>query len=131
LELDGKVAVVTGGNSGIGRAISEVFARENAKVVIGARNEKNAAQTVEAISRKNGTATFIRTDVRESSQVKRLIEETIRRYGTIDILCNNSGLELVKPIVDTSEDEWDFIMNTNLRSVFLASKYALPHMMKK
>ena len=131
MELDGKVAVVTGGNSGIGRAISEVFAREMAKVVIGARNEKTAAQTVEAISRKNGTATFIRTDVRESSQVKRLIEETIRRYGTIDILCNNSGLELVKPLVDTSEDEWDFIMNTNLRSVFLVSKYALPHMMKK
>jgi len=66
LELDGKVAIVTGGNSGIGRAISEAFARENARVVIGARNVEKGNQTVEAIQKKGGTATFVRTDLQDS-----------------------------------------------------------------
>jgi NAD(P)-dependent dehydrogenase (short-subunit alcohol dehydrogenase family) len=131
VELDGKVAIVTGGNSGIGRAISRVLAREKAKVLIGARNEETGAKTVEEIKQRGGVATFIETDVRDSSQIRRLIDRALEMYGKIDVLCNNAGLELMKSLVDTTEEEWDFIMNTNLRSVFLASKYALPHMIKK
>jgi NAD(P)-dependent dehydrogenase (short-subunit alcohol dehydrogenase family) len=131
LELDGKIAIVTGGNSGIGKAVAQVFAREKAKVVIGGRNEKNGAQTVEDIKRKGGAITFIKTDVRDPAQVKHLIEETVKMHGTIDVLINNAGLEFLKPLVDTTVEEWDNIMNTNLRSHFLTSKYALPYMMKK
>jgi NAD(P)-dependent dehydrogenase (short-subunit alcohol dehydrogenase family) len=128
LELDGKVAIVTGGNSGIGRAVSEVFAREKARVVIGARNVERGNETVEVIQKKGGTALFVRTDLQDSSQVHHLVEEAVARYGTVDIVCNCGGTELVKLLVDTSVEEWDMVMNTNVRGAFLVSKYALPYM---
>jgi NAD(P)-dependent dehydrogenase (short-subunit alcohol dehydrogenase family) len=131
MELEGKVAIVTGGNSGIGRAISEVFAREKARVVIGARNVETGGQTVEAIQKKRGTATFVRTDVQDSSQVKHLVEEAVARYGTVDIVCHSAGTELVKLLVDTTEEEWDMVMNTNAKGAYLVSKYALPYMIAK
>jgi len=131
VELDGKVALVTGGNSGIGRAISEAFAREKARVMIGARNVDTGKQTVEAIQKKGGTASFVRTDVQDSSQVKNLVEETVARYGTVDIVCHCAGTELVKLLVDTTEEEWDRVMNTNVKGAYLVSKYALPHMIAK
>jgi len=131
MELEGKVAIVTGGNSGIGRAISEVFARESARVMIGARNVKTGEETVEAIKQKAGTAAFLKTDVQDSSQVKNLVDETVRRYGTVDIVCHNAGTELVKLLVDTTEDEWDMVLNTNARGAFFLSKYALPIMIAK
>lgn len=131
MELDGKVAIVTGGNSGIGRAISEVFAREKARVVIGARNVEKGNQTVEAIQKKGGTATFVRTDLQDSSQVRHLVEEAVARFGTVDIVCHCAGAELVKLLVDTTEDEWDMVMNTNARGAFLVSKYALPYMIAR
>jgi len=129
LELEGKVAIVTGGSSGIGKAIAEIFAREHAKVVIADRID--GRQTVESIKEKAGTAAFVKTDVTQPATVSSLIDETINRYGTIDILCNNAGVEFLKPLVETSVEEWDSVMNTNLRGVFLASKYAIPHMMSK
>jgi NAD(P)-dependent dehydrogenase (short-subunit alcohol dehydrogenase family) len=131
MELDGKVAIVTGGNSGIGRAVSEVFAREKARVVIGARNVEKGNETVGAIQKNGGTAAFVRTDLRDSSQVQHLVEEAVARYGTVDIVCNCGGTELVKLLVDTTEDEWDMVMDTNARGAFLVSKYALPYMIAK
>jgi NAD(P)-dependent dehydrogenase (short-subunit alcohol dehydrogenase family) len=131
MELDGKVAIVTGGNSGIGRAVSEVFAREKARVVIGARNVEKGNQTVETIQKKGGTAMFVKTDLRDSSQAKHLVEEAVARHGTVDIVCNCAGTELVKLLVDTTEEEWDMVMNTNVRGAFLVSKYALPYMIAK
>jgi NAD(P)-dependent dehydrogenase (short-subunit alcohol dehydrogenase family) len=131
MELEGKVAIVTGGNSGIGRGISEVFAREKARVVIGARNVETGKKTVEAIQKKGGTATFVRTDVQDGSQVKHLVEEAVARYGTIDIVCHCAGTELVKLLVDTTEEEWDMVMNTNVRGAYLISKYAVPYMIAK
>jgi NAD(P)-dependent dehydrogenase (short-subunit alcohol dehydrogenase family) len=129
--LSGRVAVVTGGNSGIGKAIAEVFVREGAVVVIGARNEKRGAETVESIRQKGDIITFIKTDVTDTSQVKNLIDESVRLHGTIDILCNNAGVLITRDLVDTTEDEWDRTIDTNLKSVFLASKFALPHMIRK
>jgi NAD(P)-dependent dehydrogenase (short-subunit alcohol dehydrogenase family) len=131
MELDGKVAIVTGGNSGIGRAISEVFAREQARVVVGARNVEKGNRTVEAIQKKGGTAMFVRTDLQDSSQVKHLVEEAVTKYGTVDIVCHCAGTELVKLLVDTTEEEWDMVMDTNAKGAFLISKYALPHMIAK
>lgn len=117
MELDGRVAIVTGGNAGIGRAISEVFARENASVMIGARNVETGQETVKAIQQKGGTASFLRTDVQDSSQIKKLVDETVKKYGTVDIVCHNAGRELVKSLVDTTVEEWDAVLNTNERSI--------------
>jgi NAD(P)-dependent dehydrogenase (short-subunit alcohol dehydrogenase family) len=129
LELDGRVAIVTGGGSGIGRAISRLYAAEGAKVVIG--DIKTSEEAVEDIRKHRGDAIFVRTDVRDPSQIRRLLDATVEKYAGIDIVCNNAGIELVRRLVDTTEEEWDMVINTNLRSSFLVSKYALPHMIRK
>ncbi len=129
MELDGKVAIVTGGSSGIGQAISELFAKENAKVVIADISPREA--TAKATPNGENPAILIRTDVRDSAQVRRLIDETVAEYGGIDIVCNNAGIELVHSVVGMSEAEWDAVLDTNLKGPFLVSKYALPYMIAK
>jgi NAD(P)-dependent dehydrogenase (short-subunit alcohol dehydrogenase family) len=129
LELEGRVAIVTGGSSGIGRAISELFAKEKGRVVIA--DISSGEETAKAAQYGGGSATFIRTDVRDSAQVRRLVEETVATYGTVDIVCNNAGIELVHSIVDTSEADWETVLDTNLKGPFLVCKYALPHMVAK
>jgi dihydroanticapsin dehydrogenase len=128
LELEGKVALVTGGNSGIGRAIAELFAREKAKVAIA---DIKPGETVQAIEREGGTATFMQADLRNDPQVKRVVDGCVKKYGTVDILCNNAGIELVRPLLETTEEEWDRVVDTNLKSVFLVSRHALPYMIEK
>lgn len=129
MELDGKVALVTGGSSGIGRAISELFAKEKAQVVIADIN--SGEETVKAVLNGGGIAAFIRTDVRDSTQVQRLVEETVAKYGGVDVVCNNAGIDAKRCLIDTSEDVWDMILDTNLKGPFLVSKYVLPHMIVK
>ena len=131
MELEGKVAIVTGGNSGIGRAISEVFAREKASVMIGARNVKTAEETVRGIQERGGSASFLRTDIQDPTQVRNLVLETVKKYGTVDIICHNAGTELVKDLIDTTVEEWDMVLNTNARGAFLLAKNALPIMIAK
>lgn len=128
MELEGKVALVTGGNSGIGRAIAELFAREKAKVVVA---DIRRGETVQTIEKEGGTAIFIRADLRDDSQVKRLVDGCVKKYGTLDIVCNNAGIELVGPLVEATEEEWDRVIDTNLKSVFLVSRHALPYMIRK
>lgn len=127
-ELEGKVAIVTGGNSGIGRSISELFSQEGAKVVIADIQEGEVAQN---LVKQGGNAKFVRTDLRESSQVQRLIEACVSAFGGIDIVCNNAGVGQNQLVSDTTEEEWDRIVDTNLKSIFLMSKYAVPHMVKR
>ena len=129
MELDGKIAIVTGRVSGIGRAISRLYAAEGARVVIG--DIKASEETAEDIRKRGADAIFVRTDVRDPSQVRRLLDVTVEKYGGVDIICNNAGIELVRRLVDTTEEEWDMVINTNLRAAFLLSKYALPHMIRK
>lgn len=129
MDLLGKVAVVTGGDSGIGRAICELFAEEGARVVIADLSEGN--DTASSISRRGGTAISVRTDVRSPDDVGHLVETTIAKFGGIDILVNNAGIELLKPMVETSEVEWDKVLDTNLKGVFLVSKYAVPEIIKR
>lgn len=128
MELDGKVALVTGGNSGIGRATAELLAKEKAKVVVGDIKE---GETVRAIEKAGGIATFFQADVRDDTQSKRLADECIKKYGTLDIVCNNAGIAVVRPFLETTEEEWDNVVDTNLKSIFLISRHALPHMIKK
>ncbi len=128
IELENKVAIVTGGNSGIGRSISELFAQEGAKVVIADMQEGEVAQN---ITKRGGSALFLKTDVRSSSQVQRLVEACVSEFGGIDVVCNNAGVGQNQPVSDTTEEDWDRIVDTNLKSVFLVSKYAVPLMVKR
>jgi NAD(P)-dependent dehydrogenase (short-subunit alcohol dehydrogenase family) len=128
MELENKVAIVTGGNSGIGRNISELFAQEGAKVVIADMQEGEVAQN---ITKRGGSALFLKTDVRSSSQVQRLVEACVSEFGGLDVVCNNAGVGQNQPVSDTTEEDWDRIVDTNLKSVFLVSKYAVPLMVKR
>jgi NAD(P)-dependent dehydrogenase (short-subunit alcohol dehydrogenase family) len=129
LELSSKVAIVSGGSSGIGRAIAQLYAREGAKVVVADISEGKG--TVTDIQNERGTALFVKTDVRTEAQVRALVDETVRSFGGLDIVCNSVGVELIRPLAETTEEEWNRILDTNLKGPFLVCKHALPHMMRK
>lgn len=130
MKLQNKVAIITGGAKGIGKGCALTFAEEGAKVVIVDIDEKAAEQTVNEIAEKNGIALFIKTDLTSSIEVQSMVTRVISTFGQIDILLNNAGYHISKNIEITSEEEWEFIINTNLRSYFLCSKYSIPHLRK-
>jgi NAD(P)-dependent dehydrogenase (short-subunit alcohol dehydrogenase family) len=128
MKLSGRVAIVTGGASGIGRASSLTFAREGAQVIAADLDEQGGKETVARILDQGHEAFFIRTDVTSEVEVKRMVEETIHRWGRIDILFNNAGIVLVKSLEETTEEEWDRVMSVNVKGAFLATKHVVPHM---
>ncbi|WP_309493294.1 SDR family oxidoreductase [Candidatus Hecatella orcuttiae] len=130
MKLKGKVAIVTGASSGIGRAIALTFAQEGAKVVVSDINRKGGEETVQLISKAEGEATFVEADVSKSSDVKKLVDTCIEKYGRVDILVNNAGVGIAGSVLDTSEEAWDKCLDVNLKGVFLCSKQALPDMVK-
>lgn len=127
-ELEGQVAVITGAASGMGRATALTFAREGAKVVVADVDREGGNETAGRIERAGGEATFVATDVARGEDVQRLIEGAVERYGKLDILHNNAGVILVKFLEDMTEAEWDYVLGINLKSIFFAVKYAIPHM---
>jgi NAD(P)-dependent dehydrogenase (short-subunit alcohol dehydrogenase family) len=130
-KLDGKVAVVTGSGSGIGRAIATLFAKEGAKVVVTCRTIKSGEETVSNIKKSGGEAVFVRADVSKAGDVKGLVKATIDNYGQLNVLCNNAGIdERGTPLASITEESFDRIMATNLKGVFLGMKYAIPEMLK-
>jgi NAD(P)-dependent dehydrogenase (short-subunit alcohol dehydrogenase family) len=131
MRLKDKVALITGATSGIGQATAILFAREGAKVVIVGRNQKRGNETVKIIKRDGGEAMFVRADVSKAVEVEKMVRAAIEKYGRLDILFNNAGIVLVHKIVDTTEEEWDRVIDTNLKSVFLGSRCAIPEMMKQ
>jgi NAD(P)-dependent dehydrogenase (short-subunit alcohol dehydrogenase family) len=131
MRLRDKVALITGGTSGIGEATALLFAREGAKVVITGRNEQRGHDVVEKIASKAAQAKFIQTDVRLSQHCYRAVDETIHTYGRLDILFNNAGVFYAHNALDCSEEEWDLQINVNLKGTFLMSKYALPRMISQ
>jgi len=130
MDLENKVAIVTGGCSGIGSSIAELFAREGAQVIIG-DIKKDQISLARIKSRGRTAALFVQTDVRNSLDVQNLVDKTIANYGTIDVVCNDAGIELVRPLIQTTEEEWNRVLDTNLKGMFLISKFALPHLIKK
>ncbi len=131
MKLRDKVAIITGGNSGIGRVTAILFACQGAKVAIVARDEQRGRGTVETIARNEGQATFIQSDVRHPLGCQHAVEETVNTFGRLDILFNNAGvIYRGKTVMDTSEEEWDWTMDTNVKSAFLMSKYAVPVMIR-
>lgn len=130
--LDGKVALVTGGSRGIGRAIAVALAREGAKVAINfAGNEKAAEETKALVERAGSEAILLKADVSDKDADAALIDTVVKTYGKIDILVNNAGITRDSLMVRMKEDDFDAVIDTNLRSVFYLTKAVAKSMMKK
>src|SRR5262249_51222081 len=130
-KLAGKVAVITGAGSGMGRATAILFAQEGAKVVVVDIDEAGAKETIEQIRDRGGEAIFQVADVSRGTAVEGFIQHTIVTYGRIDILHNNAGVILVKFVEEMSEEEWDHVLGVNLKAIFFGVKYAVPHMKRQ
>jgi len=133
MRLSGKVAVVTGAGSGIGRAGALLMAKEGAKVAVVDIAVRGGQETVQTINGSGGEAIFIETNVTKEPEVKNMVEQVTSRYGQIDILYNNAGgwqRELQDTVIDDTSEEWDRLINLNLRSTFLCCKYVVPEMIK-
>lgn len=128
MRLQGKVAIVTGGASGIGRATAELFAVERAMVVIADVDEAGGQATVAALADRGAGAEFVRTDVRHRADVQRLVARAVERFGRVDILVNNAGVNILGDVVEAADEEYDLMMDTNVRGTFLCTKFVLPHM---
>jgi len=130
VRLKGKIAIITGSSKGIGEGCARVFAREGALVVVTSRHERDGAAVAASITAAGGTAIALGVDVSDPVMVRRMLDDTVSRFGRLDILVNNAGQHLSKNVEKTSEEEWDHIIDTNLKSTFLCSKYAIPHLRK-
>jgi NAD(P)-dependent dehydrogenase (short-subunit alcohol dehydrogenase family) len=128
----GKVALVTGGSSGIGRATAIKFGERGAKVVVAARREKEGNETVDMIKRAGGEGTFVQTDVRVTSQVENMVNQTVKKYGRLDIAFNNAGVGgIMARLIRTTEEVFDEVVDTNFKGVWLSMKYEIPVMLKQ
>jgi NAD(P)-dependent dehydrogenase (short-subunit alcohol dehydrogenase family) len=131
-ELEGKVALVTGGTSGIGRETAVLFARAGAKVVVAGRREPEGQETVELIHAAGGDGFFVKTDVSKTSEVDALVEKAVKEFGRLDVAFNNAGVEgAYAPIVRQSEEDFDRTININLKGVWLCLKYEIRQMLKQ
>jgi NAD(P)-dependent dehydrogenase (short-subunit alcohol dehydrogenase family) len=124
----GKVAIVTGGNAGIGRAAAELLAREGARVVVAARTSATGEETVRRIAQAGGEATFVRTDVGREEDCVALVAGAIRRYGRLDVLVNNAAIYPRATLLETTVALWREILATNLEGAFVLCREAVPHM---
>jgi NAD(P)-dependent dehydrogenase (short-subunit alcohol dehydrogenase family) len=131
MRLDGKVALITGGTSGIGAATAVMFAEEGAKVTITGRDAARGAQVVERIRAAGSDGLFIRADVRLADDCDRSVTGTVEAFGGLDVLYNNAGVYVANDALGCSEDEWDAQVDTSLKGAFLMSKAALPHMIAR
>jgi len=131
MRLKNRVALVTGAGSGIGRATAMLFAREGASVVVVDTASKEGMETVEMIKSMGREAIFTKADVSEASDMEKAIKSCVEKYGKLDILFNNAGVAQDCSILDMSEDEWNRVINVNLKGVFLGSKYAIAQMIKQ
>ena len=132
-EFEGKVALVTGGGSGIGRATALAFAREGAQVVIGNRNVERGEETVSMIRNAGETASFKRTDVLIAAEIEALVDHAVKTYGRLDLAFNNAGTEgAVQPtLVEQTEANFDAVMGINVKGVWLSMKYEIPRMLEQ
>jgi len=130
MRLEGKITIITGSGSGIGRSSALLFAQEGAEVVIVDRDVDKGKETAVEIESAGGRAVFIKADVTDLDSVRTMVEEVITRFGRIDVLFNNAGISGIGMLHEIEPDDWDRIMSVNVKGVYLPSKYVVPHMMK-
>lgn len=128
--LAGKVALITGGASGIGRATALLFARQGAHVVIADRNQDTGNETAREINATGARAIFEPANVTQAADCQRVVERTLRELGAIHILFNNAGIIRRASVTELSEDDWDRVMAVNVKSIYLMSRSVIPHMAK-
>lgn len=129
--LRGKVAIITGGGTGIGRAAAILFAREGARIIVTGPEEGPLAEVVRQIEGVGGTATAVRGDVRVATDAARMVDEAVDHHGGLDILFNNAGIEFVAAIHETPEERWNAVIDTNLKGVYQLSRFAVPALIKR
>jgi NAD(P)-dependent dehydrogenase (short-subunit alcohol dehydrogenase family) len=129
-KLAGKVAWVSGATKGIGEGVAKLFAKEGAKVAVIGRSVSDGARVTAEIAAAGGTSLFIPCDVTKAADIAASIDKTVAAFGGLDILINNAGTVDVKMLHETSEQEWDDLMALNVKSMFLAFKFAFPHLRK-
>lgn len=128
--LQGKVAVVTGGASGIGRAIAQAMAEAGAHLVIADLDREAAEKAAAELTKAGQQSISIVVNVMRSDEVRSAVDKTVATFGRLDIFVNNAGLQHVSPIVDFSEERWETLIGVILTGAFLCTKYALPHMIR-
>ena len=131
MRLPDKVAIVTGGASGLGRGIALALAREGARVAVVDLNEAGAGDTVAAIAKDGGQAAAWRADISDKARIDLVVAEVIARWDTVDILVNNAGLDRVGPFVNSGEAEWDLILRVNLKGPIVCTRAVLDEMTRK
>ena len=125
------MAAITGAGSGIGQATALLFAREGAKVIVVDVDDNSGMKTVSEIKRIQGDGAFVHADVSKESDMERVVDQALLKYGNLDVMYNNAGIILVKQVIDSTEDEWNKLVNVNLKGVFLGSKCAAKHMVAR
>ncbi|MEL6490902.1 MAG: SDR family oxidoreductase [Cyanobacteria bacterium J06621_3] len=131
MRLNEQVCLVTGAGSGIGRAIAQCFAKEGATVVAVDVNEEAVKTTQEKITMAGGTCHSLSVDVSQEDEVKDAIATTVERFGQLNVLHNNAGISLLKPVTETTEADFDRLLGVNLKGVFFGCKHAIPYMLKQ
>lgn len=133
MRLDGKVTIITGGGSGMGRTAAELFAREGARVVVADFSEASGEAAAAAVRAAGGQATYVKADVSNEDDARGMVQHAVATYGRVDALYNNAGImpEADHSVVDTDVDTWDKVMAVNVRGVFLGCKYAIPQMLEQ
>jgi NAD(P)-dependent dehydrogenase (short-subunit alcohol dehydrogenase family) len=130
MKLEGRVSIITGSASGIGRASAKEFAKEGALVVVADINLAGTQETVKQIESAGGVALAVKTDVADPESVEHLVQQTLRSFGRINVLFNNAAIQVNKTVEDTTVEEWTREISVNLGGVFLCSKFSMPHLRK-
>lgn len=130
MRLQDKVCIITGAGSGMGRTAALMFAREGARVVVADYDEPAGRETAELVGREGGEASFVKVDISDEADAKRMVEHAVEAYGRVDCLYNNAGImpEADHSVIDTDVATWDRVMAVNVRGIFLGCKYAIPRM---
>lgn len=133
MRLVDKVAIITGAGSGMGRAAAQMFAAEGARVIVADFDEAGGSETATMVQESGGQASFVRADVSSEADARTMVDHAVERFGRVDVLYNNAGVmpEQDHSVLDTDVATWDRVMAINVRGVFLACKYAIPHMVEQ
>ena len=126
--LDGKVALVTGSGRGIGRAIVERLAAEGARVVASQRTAEEGEELARRLTAAGREVAFVPADVRDETACARLVDATVERFGRLDVLCNNAGVGLLRPVTETTRSDYDLVLDTNVWAIFGCCRAAIPHL---